>query len=124
MSNYLYEEDTYKIIGALIEVHKNLGKGFYEIVYKDAFEYELKKNKISFEREKEYLVHYKDIILNHKFYADFVILDKIILEIKSTDSLHEKHISQCLNYLHVSGHRLAILVNFNKTSLEYKIIIK
>ena len=124
MSNYLYEEDTYKIIGALIEVHKNLGKGFSEIVYKDAFEHELNRTKIPFEREKEYLVHYKDIILNHKFYADFVVLDKIILEIKSTDSIHEKHISQCLNYLHVSGHRLAILVNFNKTSLEYKRIIK
>jgi GxxExxY protein len=124
MSNYLYEEDTYKIIGALIEVHKNLGKGFSEIVYKDALEYELKINGIFFEREKEYLVHYKDIILNHKFYADFVIFDKIILEIKSTDSFHEKHICQCLNYLHVSGHRLAILANFNKTSLEYKRIIK
>jgi GxxExxY protein len=124
MSDYLYEDDTYKIIGALIEVHKNLGKGFSEIVYKDAFEYELKKINFSFEREKEYLVHYKDVILNHKFYADFVVLEKIIIEIKSTDSLHEKHISQCLNYLHVSGHRLAILVNFNKTSLEYKRIIK
>ncbi|CAN1524528.1 GxxExxY, GxxExxY protein [Flavobacteriaceae bacterium] len=124
MQNYLYEDDTYKIIGALIEVHKNLGKGFSEIVYKDAFEYELKRINFSFEREKEYLVHYKDIILNHKFYADFVVLDKIIIEIKSTESLHEKHISQCLNYLHVSGHRLAILVNFNKTSLEYKRIIK
>lgn len=124
MSNYLYEDDTYKIIGALIEVHKNLGKGFSEIVYKDAFEYEMKKINFSFEREKEYLVHYKDIILNHKFYADFVVLDKIIIEIKSTDSIHDKHISQCLNYLHVSGHRLAILVNFNKTSLEYKRIIK
>jgi GxxExxY protein len=124
MSDYLYEDDTYKIIGALIEVHKNLGKGFSEIVYKDAFEYELKRIDFSFEREKEYLVHYKDIILNHKFYADFVVLDKIIIEIKSTESLHEKHISQCLNYLHVSGHRLAILVNFNKTSLEYKRIIK
>jgi GxxExxY protein len=124
MSNYLYEEDTYKIIGALIEVHKHLGKGFSEIVYKDAFEYELNRIKFSFEREKEYLVHYKDTILNHKFYADFVVLNKIIIEIKSTDSIHEKHISQCLNYLHVSGHRLAILVNFNKTSLEYKRIIK
>jgi GxxExxY protein len=124
MSDYLYEDDTYKIIGALIEVHKNLGKGFSEIVYKDAFEYELKRINFSFEREKEYLVHYKDIILNHKFYADFVVLDKIIIEIKSTESLHEKHISQCLNYLHVSGHRLAIIVNFNKTSLEYKRIIK
>ena len=124
MPDYLYEDDTYKIICALIEVHKNLGKGFSEIVYKDAFEYELKKINFPFEREKEYLVHYKDIILNHKFYADFVVLDKIIIEIKSTDSIHEKHISQCLNYLHVSGHRLAILVNFNKTSLEYKRIIK
>lgn len=124
MPEYLYEDDTYKIIGALIEVHKNLGKGFSEIVYKDAFEYELSKINFSFEREKEYLVHYKEIILNHKFYADFVVLDKIIIEIKSTDSLHEKHISQCLNYLHVSGLRLAILVNFNKTSLEYKRIIK
>ena len=124
MSDYLYEEETYKIIGALIEVHKNLGKGFSEIVYKDAFEYELQKINISFEREKEYLVHYKDVILNHKFYADFVVLDKIIIEIKSTNSFHENHISQCLNYLHVSGHRLALLVNFNKTSLEYKRIIK
>jgi len=124
MSNYLYEDDTYKIIGALIEVHKNLGKGFSEIVYKDAFEYEMKKINFSFEREKEYLVRYKDIVLNHKFYADFVVLDKIIIEIKSTDAIHDKHISQCLNYLHVSGHRLAILVNFNKTSLEYKRIIK
>ena len=124
MSEYLYEDDTYKIIGALIEVHKNLGKGFSEIVYKDAFEYELNKMNFLFVREKEYLIHYKDAILNHKFYADFVVLDKIIIEIKSTDSLHEKHISQCLNYLHVSGLRLAILVNFNKTSLEYKRIIK
>lgn len=124
MADYLYEDETYKIIGALIEVHKNLGKGFSEIVYKDAFEYELNKINFQFEREKEYLVHYKDVILNHKFYADFVVLDKIIIEIKSTDSLHDKHISQCLNYLHVSGHRLAILVNFNKTSLEYKRIIK
>ena len=107
-----------------MEVHKNLGKGFSEIVYKDAFEYELNKINFFFEREKEYLVHYKDVILNHKFYADFVVLDKIIIEIKSVNSLDEKHISQCLNYLHVSGHRLAILVNFNKTSLEYKRIIK
>ena len=79
MSEYLYEEDTYKIIGALIEVHKNLGKGFSEIVYKDAFEYELSKINFHFEREIEYLVHYKDIILNHNFYADLVVLDKICL---------------------------------------------
>ena len=56
MSEYIYEEDTYKIIGALIEVHKNLGKGFSEIVYKDAFEYELNKINFHFEREKNHKI--------------------------------------------------------------------
>ena len=108
----------------LIQVHKHLGKGFSEIVYKDALEYEFMKNSIPFEREKEYQVHYKEVILKHKFYADFVVFDKIILEIKSVDSIHDAHISQCLNYLHVSENRLALLVNFNSKSLEYKRIIK
>ena len=83
MSQFLYQDDTFKIIGILFEVHKNLGKGFSEIVYKDAIEYEFKINNIPFEREKEYVVNYKNTILNHKFYADFVVYDKIILEIKS-----------------------------------------
>ena len=117
------EEETFKIIGICMNVHNYLGPGLLEVVYKDALEIEFKENNIQFEREKEFFIEYKGKILNHKFYADFVVLDKIIIEIKSTDSLHEKHISQCLNYLHVSGHRLALLVNFNKTSLEYKRII-
>ena len=120
MSNYLYEEETYKIIGALMEVHKNLGKGFSEIVYKDAFEYELNKINFFFEREKEYLVHYKDVILNHKFYADFVVFNEIILEIKTVDCFNNAHYNQCLNYLKVSGNELALLVNFNSVSLEHK----
>ena len=123
MPEYLYENESYKIIGILFEVHKNLGKGFSEIVYKDALEYEFKKNEIPFEREKEYLVNYKETTLKHKFYADFVVFDKIILEIKSTDSFVNNHYAQCLNYLKVSGNRLAFLVNFNQISLEYKRII-
>ena len=123
MSDFLYQDDTFKIIGILFEVHKNLGKGFSEIVYKDAIEYEFKVNNIPFEREKEYVVNYKNTILNHKFYADFVVYDKIVLEIKSCKTLSESHISQCINYLKVSNNKLAILVNFNKPSLEYKRII-
>ncbi len=123
MPEYLYENESYKIIGILYEVHKNLGKGFSEIVYKDALEYEFNKNNIPFEREKEYKVHYKDTVLKHKFYADFVVFDKIILEIKSTDSFVNNHYAQCLNYLKVSNNKLALLVNFNKTSVEYKRII-
>jgi GxxExxY protein len=123
MPEYLYENESYKIIGILYEVHKNLGKGFSEIVYKDALEYEFHKNNIPFEREKEYKVNYKETILKHKFYADFVVFDKIILEIKSTDSFVNNHYAQCLNYLKVSNNKLALLVNFNQTSVEYKRII-
>lgn len=107
----------------LFEVHRNLGKGFSEIVYKDAISYELQNAEIPFEREKEYAVHYKDIILNHKFYADFVLFDKIILEVKSCDDFHASNIAQCLNYLKVSKNKLALLANFNKPSLEYKRIV-
>ena len=123
MSQFLYEDNTYKIIGILFEVHKNLGKGFSEIVYKDALEYEFNLHEIEFEREKEYAVNYKNTFLKHKFYADFVVYDKIILEIKSCKTLDESHISQCINYLKVSNNKLALLVNFNKSSLEYKRII-
>lgn len=123
MPEYLYENESYKIIGILYEVHKNLGKGFSEIVYKDALEYEFNKNNIPFEREKEYKVNYKDTVLKHKFYADFVVFDKIILEIKYTDSFVNSHYAQCLNYLKVSKNKLALLVNFNQTSVEYKRII-
>jgi GxxExxY protein len=124
MNEYLYEEESYKIIGVLFEVHKQLGKGFSEIVYKDAIEYEFQSLDIPFAREKEYSVNYKNTVLKHKFYADFIVYDKIILEIKSSESFHNSHISQCLNYLKVSDNKLAILANFNKTSVEHKRIIR
>lgn len=123
MTQYLFEEETYQIIGILFEVHKNLGKGFSEIVYKDALEFEFNAAGIPFEREKEYSVNYKSAVLKHKFYADFVVFDNIILEIKSCESFNNNHISQCLNYLKVSENKLALLVNFNKTSLEHKRIV-
>ena len=120
---YFYKEESYKIIGILFEVHKNLGRGFSKIVYKDALEYEFKINNIDFEREKEYVVSYKNTILKHKFYADFVLFDKIILEIKTSDCFNNAHFNQCLNYLKISKNKLAILANFNLISLEYKRII-
>ncbi len=120
MDNFLYKDKTYEIIGVLFEVHKNLGKGFSEIVYKDALEYEFDKNNIPYEREKEFAVTYKDTTLKHKFYADFVVFDKIILEIKTVECFNNAHYNQCINYLKVSNLELAILVNFNSVSLEYK----
>ena len=123
MSDYILEEETYKIIGKCMEVHNNLGAGFSEIVYKDALELEFMKANIQFEREKEYSVKYKGEVLKHKFYADFVVFDKIILEVKGVSKIKEEFTAQCLNYLKVSENRIALLVNFGELKLSYKRII-
>jgi GxxExxY protein len=119
----LYKDESYSIVGVLFDVYNYLGSGFSEIVYKDAIEYEFRTLGIPFEREKEYRVHYKDVILKHRFYADFVVFDKIILELKCVADLNDRHLAQCLNYLKVSQCRLAILANFHKDLLHHKRII-
>ena len=123
MTEIIYKEESFKIIGLCMEAHNNLGKGFLEIVYKDALEYELRKNNIPFEREKEYTVKYKDIILPHKFYADFVVYDKIILEVKGMAGIADEHIAQTINYLKVAGLKLGLIVNFGELSLQYKRVV-
>lgn len=89
--NYPHQKETYDIIGVAMEVHKILGRGFSEIVYKDAIEYEFNQRNIFYQREKEYVVNYKSTILPHKFYADFVVCDKVILEVKSKKGIVEEH---------------------------------
>lgn len=123
MSNILYKDKSYSIVGVLFDVYNNLGSGFSEIVYKDALKYEFKNLNIPFEREKEFKITYKEIILPHKFYADFVVFDKIILEVKSIENLNDNHIAQCINYLKVSNCKLAILANFHKDFLDHKRIV-
>ncbi len=107
-----------------MEVHNNLGTGFLEIVYKDALEYEFKKANISYEREKRYEVNYKGIILPHMFYADFVVMDKIILEVKAVQCIADEFVAQAINYLKVSNNRLALIVNFGGLKLNYKRIVR
>lgn len=115
---------SYQIIGICMEIHRTLKGGLLEILYKDALEYELAHKNIFFEREKEYLVPYKDIILPHKFYADFVVANEIILEVKSrAKGFVDADFAQCLNYLHLSNNRLCILVNFGGSSLDFKRIV-
>jgi len=123
MSNIIYKAESYSIIGKCMEVHNNLGAGFLEIVYKDALEFEFNKAGIPYEREKKYKVNYKDTILPHKFYADFVVYDQIILEIKGVKAITDEFVAQSLNYLKVSENKLALLVNFGEMSLNYKRII-
>jgi len=104
-------------------MHNELGHGFSEIVYKDALEVEFGENAILYEREKEYPVFYKHKNLKHKFYADFIIFDKIILEVKCVKILTEEHTSQVINYLKVSENKLALLVNFARGKLEYQRLV-
>jgi GxxExxY protein len=96
MNELLYKQETYEIIGKCMEVHKILGAGFSEIVYKDALEMEFKLANIFYEREKKYDVEYKGKILPHKFFADFVVNDKIILEVKGVKAFDDLHVAQCI----------------------------
>lgn len=123
MTDLIYKEEAYQIIGKCFEVHNNLGPGFLEIVYKDALEYEFKKACIPYKREQKYEVNYKGIILPHKFYADFVVFDKIILEVKAVGGIVDEFVAQSINYLKVSGNKLALLINFGELKLNSRRLV-
>ncbi|MGQ7946457.1 GxxExxY protein [Flavobacterium sp. WC2509] len=123
MEEFYLKEETFKIIGICMEVHKILGKGHSEIIYGDALEYEFRKNEIPFEREKKYNITYKDIVLPHHYFSDFVIFEEIILEIKAIQALSSSEIKQTLNYLAASKNKIGLLINFGEDSLKYKRII-
>ena len=106
-----------------MEVHSNLGMGFKEAVYKDALEIEFKNLEIPFIREKQYKIEYKGIILSHRYYADFIIFDSIILEVKSTAFIVDRFVAQTINYLKASGIRLGIIANFGERSFTYKRVV-
>jgi GxxExxY protein len=123
MEEIYLKEEVYRIIGLCMEVHKILGKGHSEVIYKDALEYEFKLNSIPFEREKEYRIQYKDIVLPRKYNADFVVHEEIIFEVKAITQLTTSDIKQTLNYLASFKNKLGLLVNFGEDSLKYKGII-
>lgn len=120
---YYKQEENYMIVGICMEVHRILGPGLLEIVYKDALEIEFKNNNIPFEREKKFSIEYKGNILPHKFYADFIIYDEIILEVKTVKEISNEHIAQTLNYIKLAGSQIGIIVNFQNKSLTHKRLI-
>lgn len=123
IEDFPLKDETDFIIGAGIEIHKTLGFGFLEIVYKDAFEYEFRRKNVLYKREKEYLVKYKEIILPHKFYADFVVFDKVILEIKAKDGIADEDYAQTINYLKCSGCKVGLVLNFGRLKLDIKRVV-
>ena len=121
--DYLYESETYKIIGAMMEVHKTLGCGFLEVVYQEALAIEFEKQKIPYIKEKKLLIFYKGIQLEKFYIADFVCFDKIIVELKALLELTSTHDSIMLNYLKATKLKVGILANFGEKSLKYKRLI-
>jgi GxxExxY protein len=123
MTEILFKELSFAVIGAAMEVHKILGPGFLESVYQAALEKELTLRGIPFCHQIELPVTYKgDIIGVYK--ADLVIDGKIIVEIKGISRLNASHQAQALHYLAATGLELAILINFGMSSLEYRRVVK
>ena len=116
----LYPEESRTILGLAMQLHREMGCGFKEKLYQDAFEVLLKENHILYEREKHIELVYHGIKLEHDFFYDFLIDDKIGVEIKAVTDLTGEFEAQIINYLHVSNHKLGLLVNFGQTSLEYR----
>lgn len=120
----LYPEESYKITGAIIEVHKELGPGLLEKVYQEALEKELMFQGIPFEREKSFTILYKGEALEQKYIADFVCYDKIVVALKAVENLLPIHTAQVINYLSITGYKLGLLVNFNSRQVKPERIVR
>lgn len=117
----LYKDEVYAIIGAAIEVHKQLGHGFLEAVYQEALAIEMNARTIPFRSQQPIRVQYKEISLKAAYIADFVAFDKIIMELKAIDKLGVREDSQLLNYLKASRFQVGLLINFGASGkLEWK----
>lgn len=123
MAELLYKELAFAIVGAAIEVHKTLGPGFLEAVYRKALLCELALRSIPFEEEKVLPVHYKGQLVG-EYKADIVVDGKIILELKAVSAINAGHEAQALHYLAATGMELAIILNFGTPSLQQKRIVK
>ena len=123
MTKIILKEESYQLIRICMEVHRELGKGFQEIVYKDALEYEFKNHSIPYKREKEYKIEYKGIILPHRYNANFIVYGSIILEVKASYIIINNFVKQTINYLKASDLQLGIITNFGELSFVLKRVV-
>ena len=121
-SKLKHSEITHKIIGCCMEVHKILGNGFQEVIYQRALGHEMKACGINFIREHDMPVYYKDKKIGTRR-VDFLVENKISVELKALTELEDVHLAQAINYLEAYNLEIGLLVNFGATSLEYKRLI-
>jgi GxxExxY protein len=125
MTDLLFKDEAYAIVGAAMEVYNQLGPGFLEAVYQEALEIELTERGIPFVAQKELRIIYKERPLKKTYVSDLVCYDHIIVELKALDRLTGKDIAQLLNYLKATGLRLGLLINFgNAEKLEWERRVK
>lgn len=116
---YLYADVTEKIIGVSMKIHRYLGNGFQEVIYQRCLEIEFKKLGLQFDREKEQDVFYEGVNVGTRR-VDFLIENKILIELKATINLDNVHLAQAINYLEAFDLEVGLLINFGATSLQYR----
>ena len=120
---FLYKDECYRIIGACMAVHRELGHGFLEPVYQEALAIELDYQGIPFVREQGLNIKYRGIELNKIYKADFVCYNGIIVELKAIRELSNDHIAQLINYLKATNLKVGLLINFGTPSLQHKRLV-
>lgn len=121
-SDLLYSELTREIIGAAMEVHSNLGPGFLESVYEEALAIEFDMRKVRYERQKGIDVFYKGLLAK-QFVCDFLVGEKVLVELKALKAITGVEEAQILNYLRSTGLEVGLLINFGERSLKYKRLV-
>ena len=114
------DKRTYAIIGAAMEVHKQLGYGFLEAVYQESLAVEFTSRNIEFVKEATLPIRYKGTYLNTAYRADFVCFGEIVVELKALGELTNREVAQVLHYLKATGHTVGLLLNFGAKSLQYR----
>src|SRR5512136_2152196 len=119
---YLYSDITHKIIGAAMKVHSTLGNGFQEVIYQRALGIEMSNQGLSFHRELEMQIYYDGQEIGSRR-VDFLVEDKVMVELKALTFLEDVHLAQAINYLEAYNLEVGLLINFGAKSLQYRRVI-
>ncbi len=120
---YLFSRLTEQVIGCAMRVHSALGSGFPEIIYQRALALELEASGVSFAREREQPVYYRDVRIGSRI-VDFLVQDALLIELKAASELTDSNFSQIINYLTAFKLEVGLLINFGQKSLQYRRFIK
>jgi GxxExxY protein len=124
MSEIIFKEESYKIMGACFEVYKHMGSGFLEAVYQECLSIEFDDQRVPFRAHSPLDLRYKSRPLTQKYIPDFICYESIILELKAVHKLANEHRAQVHNYLKATGYKLGLLINFgNCPQLEWERIV-